>query len=155
VIATECYPDTYLIKQVFGVGNKKINHQGNKGKVVNYTVNNPGSMGMIDEDPDSHQPKILTQFKIVSTCGDLTFMEVKNGSYLIQISPRLEDWFYKRAHIHRIDPKDYDLPRDPNDLHSIPHYEKKSGFLKFLNILTNQDEEIIYLKCWIREHIEV
>lgn len=153
MIATECYPDTYLL-HLFGVRRKKIRHMGTKGDVVNFIRDNPGSLGIIDEDPDSSQPKELNYYHIVSSFGDLTLMEKKNGSYIIKISPRLEEWFYKRAKFHQIDPNDYKLPRDPNDLHSIPHYEKKPQFHRFLSEITNQDEEITHLKNWILEHTE-
>jgi hypothetical protein len=120
VIATECYPDTYLLR-VFNVGRKKIRHVGTKGDVVNYTRDNPGTLGIIDEDPDSSQPKELNSYQIIEKTGSLTLMEKGNGSRLIKISPRIEEWFYKRASLLRIDPLTYDLPRDANELHSIPH----------------------------------
>ena len=118
MIATECYPDTYLLR-VFNVGRKKIRHVGTKGDVVNYTRDNPGTLGIIDEDPDSSQPKELNSYQIIEKTGSLTLMEKGNSSRLIKISPRIEEWFYKRASLLRIDPLTYDLPRDANELHSI------------------------------------
>jgi hypothetical protein len=70
VIATECYPDTYLLK-VFSIGRKTIKHAGTKGEVVNYTCDNPGTLGIIDEDPDSSQPKELNSYQIIETSGNL------------------------------------------------------------------------------------
>jgi hypothetical protein len=145
VIATECYPDTYLLR-VFNVGRKKIRHVGTKGDVVNYTRDNPGTLGIIDEDPDSSQPKELNSYQIIEKTGSLTLMEKGNSSRLIKISPRIEEWFYKRASLLRIDPLTYDLPRDANELHSIPHYEKKKGFQDFLSSLSEHDEEIATFK---------
>ena len=81
-------------------------------------------------------------------------MKKDNDSVIIRISPRIEDWFYKRANHHQIDPFEYGLPRNPNELHSIPHYEKKAGFKGFLTQLIDMDEEIGTLKTWIFEHIE-
>ncbi|QXO95665.1 hypothetical protein KSK55_04520 [Methanospirillum purgamenti] len=153
MIATECNPDTYLVHKVFGAWRKKCNHQGNKGKVINFVVNNPGTIGMIDEDPDSNQPGILSSVNIIEGCGDLTLMEMKNGSYIIQISPRLEDWFYKRAKANKMDPSEFGLPRDPNSLHSIPHYEEKNGFQKFIHSLVQKDHEMRTLKKWITDNI--
>jgi len=153
VIATECYPDTYLLK-VFNVGRKKIRHLSSKGEVVNYTRDNPGTLGIIDEDPDSSQPKELNSYHTIETLGNLTLMEKKNNSRLIRISPRLEEWFYKRAKFHRIDPLQYGLPRDADELHTIAHYEKKRGFQEFLSQLSEHDEEIATLKKWIIDYTE-
>lgn len=149
MIATECNPDTYLVHKVFGNRRKNCKHQGNKGKVINFVVNNSGTIGMIDEDPDSNQPGILSSANIIERCGDLILMEMKNGSFIIQISPRLEDWFYKRAKAQKIDPGEFGLPRDPNTLHSIPHYEEKSGFQKFIHSLAQSDNEMMTLRKWI------
>lgn len=153
MIATECYPDTYLLK-VFSIGRKTIKHAGTKGEVVNYTCDNPGTLGIIDEDPDSSQPKELNSYHIIETSGNLVLMEKQNNSRLIRISPRLEEWFYQRAKFHRIDPLRYGLPRDADDLHSIAHYEEKRGFQEFLSRLSEHDEEIATLKKWIADHIE-
>lgn len=49
MIATERYPDTYLLK-VFNVGRKKTRHVGTKGDVVNYTRDNPGTLGWVFRD---------------------------------------------------------------------------------------------------------
>jgi len=151
VIATECYPDTYLLK-VFNVGRKKIKHVGTKGDVVNYVRDNSGSLGIIDEDPDSSQPKELKSYQVIQNIGNLTLMEKNNNSRLIKISPRIEEWFYNRANFHKIDPLLYGLPRDADELHSIPHYEEKKGFQKFLFQLSDLDEEINMLRKWVCDY---
>jgi len=153
LIATECYPDTYLLK-VFNVGRKMIRHVGTKGDVINYTRDNLGSLGIIDEDPDSAQPKELSSFQIIENFGNLTLMEKKNSSKIIKISPRIEEWFYKRAGYHKIDPLTYGLPRVADVLHSIPHYEEKRGFHDFLYRLLEDDEEIAVLKKWVKDHTQ-
>lgn len=153
MIATECHPDTYLIRHVFGIGRKLCSHQRSKGEVINYVLNNSDAIGMIDEDPDSHQPVVVTSAIILNTNGNLKLLGLKNGSHLIQISPRLEEWIYQRAKAHHMDPKLFHLPRDPDELHSIPHYERKSGYQEFITILAKKDSEIQILREWITSKI--
>jgi hypothetical protein len=53
VIIVECYADEYFVRLL---GFKGIKHEGGKGKVLERVRENPGTIGMIDEDPNSHQP---------------------------------------------------------------------------------------------------
>ncbi len=72
---------------------------------------------------------------------------------LIQISPYLEHWLLDRARQNRIAPKDFGLPSDPKELHSIPHVEMDRNFQGFLNEVVESDDEIDTLKKWILEVI--
>jgi len=51
VIIVECYADEYFVRLL---GFKGIKHEGGKGKVLERVRENPGTIGMIDEDPNSH-----------------------------------------------------------------------------------------------------
>lgn len=153
MIATECFPDTFLLKELH-VGRKEIRHVGTKGKVVNFTRDNPGSLGIIDQDPDSAQPRELMAFHQVDAFGDLSLIQKENGSEIIIISPRLEEWFFKRARMNHLKPDDFDLPKEPDRLHSIIHYEKKRGFQQLLQTLIDTDPEMAELRVWIHRHQE-
>ena len=54
LIIVECNPDEFLVRLL---GFSQIKHGGGKGKVLEKVKENPGAMGIIDEDPDSNQSK--------------------------------------------------------------------------------------------------
>jgi hypothetical protein len=61
-IAVECYPDEAVLRGL-GVPRKRVLHQARKGAVSNWLKRNAGSVGMVDEDPDSDQPRDLASYR--------------------------------------------------------------------------------------------
>jgi hypothetical protein len=80
----------------------------------------------------------------------LTRRDDKNKR-LIVVCTRLEDWLIERAKSSGIRPEDYDLPSDPDKLHSIPRYEQKDDFCSFLEELKERDSGMNLLRRWILE----
>jgi hypothetical protein len=149
-IAVECYPDEVVMRAV-GVPGKQLLHEARKGEVINWLKKNTGAVGMVDEDPDSSQPRDLSNYQQIDFAEGLRLL-VRRGSScqkLIVVCPRLEEWLYLRAKSSDIQPEKYGLPANSDHLHSIPRYEKKDGFLRFLEELMAKDKGMRLLRQWI------
>jgi hypothetical protein len=154
VIIVECYTDEFLVKCI-GFPRREIKHEGGKGKVMEIVKKRGRTVGIIDEDPYSDQPSDLENYTEKETKSTVKLLIRKDDASkrLIQISPYLEHWLLDRARQNRIAPKDFGLPSDPRELHSIPHVEMDRNFHSFLNELIEADDEINTLKKWILEVI--
>lgn len=149
LIIVECNPDEFLVRLL---GFSQIKHGGGKGKVLEKVKEKSGSIGIIDEDPDSNQSKERKEYVEIESVSSIKLLNKKNdkSKKVVEICPRLEDWILIRARQNRIDPRDYELPNDPDELHS-PHIEKKKNFQEFMKRLVNNDSEIETLKGWLTE----
>lgn len=147
MIFIECDADEFLIKKL-GFPRKKIRHESGKGEVLNRLKKCQEGIGIIDEDPASTQPDELKLYRILESKNTLALMN-KQGDEdkkLIIISPRLEEWFLIRSKVNNIKPGDFNLPDNGDDLHKIPHYEKRDNFERFLSALIEVDEELSTMK---------
>jgi len=110
-IAVECYPDEVVLRGL-GVPRKQVLHQARKGEVFNWLKRNAGAVGMVDEDPDSDQPRDLVSYQQVQASEGLLLLvrQGSSGQRLIVVRPRLEDWLIQRARVCGVDPRQYQLP---------------------------------------------
>jgi len=154
IILVECYPDTSLLRAL-GVYKKQLRHERCKGEVVKRVLKFDSAIGLIEEDPQSAQPRDLNNYKQVQDAEGLRLLSRRddNNKRLIIICPRLEDWLIQRAKSSGIRPEDYGLPSDPDCLHCIPRYEQKEGFRRFLEELKEQDKGMHLLRRWLLEDI--
>jgi hypothetical protein len=138
-IAVECYPDEMVLRAL-GVPRRQLLHEPRKGEVLNWLRKTPGAMGMVDEDPDSAQPRDLISYQQVQAEEGLVLLarQGRSGQRLIVVCPRLEDWLIQRAKICGVDPKRYQLPGTAKELHDIPRYDQKGGFRRFLDGLKDE-----------------
>jgi len=151
-VLVECNADEKLLRAL-GVSKKQLRHERCKGEVVKRVLKFDCATGLIDEDPASAQPRELDNYKQVQTAEGLRLLARRDdkNKRLIIICPRLEDWLIQRAKSSGIRPKDYGLPSDPDKLHSIPRYEQKEGFCRFLAELKERDSGMHLLRRWILE----
>lgn len=151
-VLVECYPDETLLRTL-GVPRKQIGHERCKGEVVNRVLKSDCATGLIDEDPSSAQPRDLDNYKEVQAAEGLRLLARRDdkNKRLIIVCPRLEDWLIARAKSSGIRPEDYGLPGDPDRLHSIPGYEQKEGFRRFLAELKERDSGMHLLRRWVLE----
>ncbi len=149
-IAVECYPDEAVLRGL-GVPRKQVLHQARKGEVFNWLKRNAGAVGMVDEDPNSDQPRDLTSYQQAQASEGLLLLvrQGSSGQRLIVVRPRLEDWLIQRASVCGIDPRQYQLPGSAKELHSIPRYEQKDGFQRFLAELNGLDKGMSLLRQWV------
>jgi hypothetical protein len=149
-IAAECYPDQAVLLSL-GVQRKQVLHEARKGEVLKWLRKTPAGVGMVDEDPDSSQPPELNSYREQKTAEGLRLLARRGskGQRLIILCPRLEEWLMQRARTCGVDPKQYSLPSDPNELHSIPRYDQKDGFRRFLAELSDRDRGMRLLRQWV------
>ncbi len=149
-IAVECYPDEVVLRGL-GVPRKQVLHQARKVEVFNWLKKNASAVGMVDEDPDSDQPRDLVSYHQVQASEGLLLLirQGSSGQRLIVVRPRLEDWLIQRAKVCGIDPRQYQLPGSAKELHGIPRYEQKDGFRRFLGELNDRDKGMSLLRQWI------
>ena len=149
MIIVECYTDEYFVK-LLGLKGKK--HEGGKGKVLERVRENPGAIGIIDEDPDSNQPSERYEYIEYDRRSTIKLL-VKKGDKskkVIEISPDLEGWILARAKKNQISPKSYGLTDNPHELHST-HMERNKNFRKFMDeLVKTDDEEIDLLRKWLK-----
>ena len=152
-VLIECNAD-YIVLRNIGVQKKQLFHFAGKDKLINRLRNLPGAFGVVDEDPASIQhPDLKASYRQTDSAEGLHLLarQGSGGQRLVMICPKLEDWLIERAKSSGIRPKDYGLPSDPDKLHSIPRYEQKEGFCRFLGELKERDSGMHLLRRWILE----
>jgi hypothetical protein len=150
-VLVECNADEIVLRNI-GVPKKQLFHFGGKDKLITRLRNLPGAVGVVDEDPASIQhPDLTTSYHQVDSTEGLRLLarQGSGGQKLVVICPKLEDWLISRAILSGIRPEDYGLPGDPDRLHSIPRYEQKPSFLRFLTELKERDKGMHLLRQWI------
>jgi len=150
-VLIECNADDIVLRNI-GVLKKQLFHFGGKDKLINRLRNLPGAVGVVDEDPASIQhPDLKASYRQTDSAEGLHLLtrQGSGGQRLVMICPKLEDWLIARAKSSGIQLKDYGLPSDPDHLHSIPRYEQKQNFLRFLTELKDRDRGMHLLRQWI------
>ena len=152
-VLVECNADEVVLRNL-GVPKRQLFHFGGKDKLINRLRNLPGAVGVVDEDPASIQhPDLKASYRQAESAEGLRLLARRGsgGQRLVVICPKLEDWLIERAKSSGIRPEDHGLPSDPDRLHSIPRYEQKEGFRRFLSVLKEQDKGMRLLRRWVFE----
>lgn len=149
-ILVECYPDEALLRAL-GVPKKQLRHERCKGEVVKRVLKFDKTIGLIDEDPGSTQPRDLNNYRVVKTAKGLCLLTRQDDTNkrIIVICPRLEDWLLLRAKSMNIDPTAFGLPAQPHHLHSLVRYDRRDGFQRFLAELKERDDGMKLLRQWV------
>lgn len=152
MIVVECNADEKLVRSLSVRG--KVRHERGKGEVLKHLKRIGAGIGVIDEDPESHQPRELQYYALRESGDELAGLrrlshQKEPTKKVIVIRPRLEDWLYRRAYESNLNPQKYGLPADAAALHSIPRYHEKPGFEKFLDDLRQCDSEVKKLEEWL------
>jgi hypothetical protein len=149
-VLVECNADEAVLRAL-GVSKKQLRHERCKGEVVKRVLKFDCETGLIDEDPSSAQPRELDNYEQVQAAEGLCLLSPRDdkNKRIVVICPRLENWLIARAKSSGIRPEDFGLPSDLDRLHSIPRYEQKEGFRRFLTELKEQDKGMHLLRQWI------
>ncbi|OFX30686.1 MAG: hypothetical protein A2X08_07565 [Bacteroidetes bacterium GWA2_32_17] len=145
-IIVECKPDEILAKSL-GLAKKEIAHQPNKGEVCNLLKKTEISLAIVDEDPNSSQPKYLSNFTIVEDKHDVINLHSKSeNKTILVLKPRLEEGILKRCKESAVNPKKYFLPSNNKQFKDTINYH----LLNFSNLLEElikkNDGGLVYLK---------
>jgi len=150
-VLVECIADEVVLRNL-GVPKRQLLHFGGKDKLVTRLRDLPGAVGVVDEDPASTQhPDLKASYRKAESAEGLCLLirQGSSGQRLVTVCPKLEDWLIERAKSSGIRPEDYGLPGDPDRLHSIPKYEQKEGFHRFLADLIGRDKGMSLLREWV------
>ena len=150
-IVLECKADETLVKSL-GYPHKMITHQPSRGEVINYLRKNPGSIGIVDDDPQSAKPNYFFKFQreTVEKFNVESFCINKLNTRLIIIKPKLEDWILKHAISIKINPLDYSFSDDGNKVHKIIN----SRLFQFRNMLNEMIERNSPALTYLKELID-
>jgi len=151
-VLVECNADEAVLRAL-GLPRKQLLHFGGKYELVKKLKERAHDVGMVDEDPGKVQPQDMGSYRQTDSAEGLHLLarQGSGGQRLVMICPKLEDWLIERAKSSGIRPEDYGLPSDPDKLHSIPRYEQKDGFCRFLAELKERDSGMHLLRRWILE----
>jgi hypothetical protein len=151
-VLVECDADEAVLRAL-GLPRKQLLHFGGKYELLKKLKDRAHDVGMVDEDPGKVQPKDIGSYRQTDSAEGLRLLtrQGRGGQRLVIVCPKLEDWLIQRAKSSGIRPEDYGLPSDPDRLHSIPRYEQKEGFRRFLSELKEQDKGMHLLRRWIFE----
>jgi hypothetical protein len=159
VIIVECYKDKELVHRI-GFPGYQVRHAYNKSRVLWQVEQEQKAVGIIDEDAFAGRSKYLKEYDEKDAMGNIKLLIRKddNGKRVIrraiQISPRLEDWLYVVAKRHHISPERFNLPNNPEELHSLPLKRDKNIRRFLIELNKAKDDEISMLREWIRKAIK-
>jgi len=152
-VLVECNADEVVLRNL-GVPKRQLFHFGGKDKLINRLRHLHGAVGVVDEDSASIQhPDLKASYRQAESAEGLRLLarQGSGGQRLVIICPKLEDWLIERAKSSGIRPEDHGLLSDPDRLHSIPRYEQKEGFRRFLAELKERDGGMHLLRRWVFE----
>jgi hypothetical protein len=148
MIFFECDADGELL-DFLKVSRRNKKHSGTKPEVIKGVVNNPRSLGLVDEDPQSDRPGRMERFQTIETAKSLFLYEDSEGNQLISFVPYLEEWLVARAKINGIDLQALGIPGSGSGLHERLRQDVRK-LIPLLNSLTeNEDQELLLLEKWI------
>ena len=153
-VLVECSADEVLLKAL-GVPKKQLLHFGGKDKVISRLRDLPGHTGMVDQDPASIQhPDLRASYRNVKSAEGLHLLlrQGGGGQKLILLCPKLEDWLIDQARSSGLRLLEYGLPDNPDRLHSIPRYEEKNGFRRFIvELMDRGNNGLNLLREWVHQ----
>ena len=91
-IIVECKPDEKLARAI-GFTRVEVAHQSNKGEVCNHLMRSEITLALIDEDPNSSQPKHLKSFSLIEERHGVKKLKHHSlNKTILVLKPRLEEW---------------------------------------------------------------
>ncbi|MGC8696642.1 MAG: hypothetical protein ACP5UD_09605 [Conexivisphaera sp.] len=145
-VYVECKPDEELVRSLIGrEAGVDVIHGSNKSEVVKAVrkaaKEGAGSVvGVVDEDPDSAQPKSLRgEFDVDRELGHLKVLVLRGGSArLVVLRPRLEGWVLRACKLCGVEPEKFGLSGKEDDLHRVIN-SKLDNFRRLLDELRNDE----------------
>ena len=134
----ECDADVTLVSTLASISRRRIFHAGGKSQVLRKLIRKyTDSIGMVDQDPNSVQPR-----KFIQTFTEINYPHLdrnklkilhhnQRNNRLIVLCPRLEEWIIAASREANINLSRYNLPNNPNQLHAI------------INIKLNQFQRLV------------
>ena len=159
MIFVECHNDRQLVYRM-GFTPDQVEHEFGRSRVLTRMIDAQKAVGVIDEDPKACISEyVRDEYAERDVVGKIRLLVEKRNDRkgIIEISPYLEDWLYSIAGRKKILPESFDLPIDPEKMHSMSLRLRKNmqNFQRFLVALRRaKDDEFSALERWIKEAIE-
>ncbi|CAB49709.1 hypothetical protein [Pyrococcus abyssi] len=143
MIVVECKPDKLLVKML--IPGVKVVHSGGKGNAAKILEKNENIIAMLDEDPESPQPRYLRELKEVERKhGIKILIDEKRKNKVILLTPRLEEWIISVAKRNGVRLEKYYLPETGKELHAIINHNLSAFSNLILRLMDS--EELTFLK---------
>jgi len=152
----ECDPDVILVSSLASISVRRIVHAGGKHQVLRRLLKQRDSIGMIDEDPLSIQPRrFLQKFVEIDNLerDKLKILHYAQGNdRLIVLCPRLEEWIVETCRVANVELRRHNLPDDPIRLHGIINF-RLNRFQRLVEDLIRQSDRVRTLRDRLTEPI--
>lgn len=160
MIFVECKPDYTLVCKLRPDMAAKVEHSSDKAGVLNRLIRRSGyrnyenSIGMIDEDPRSLQPKVIRDFDLENELANSKIRVLHYrflNNHVLVLCPRLEEWIIDACTESGVNILDYGLPNNGEKLHSIinVNLENFKNLVDTLIIESNRVKDL--QRCLMRE----
>jgi len=151
LVHVECIPDETLLKKL-GFVRKQIRHHNGKPLVFGYIRKKTNQVAMVDEDPDSPKHPYEFTFSLQKEkCGIKYFLDRERNNHVLVLKGKLENWIIESCRTDNIDPRKYNLPIKPNDLHEVINNRLKNFENLLSTLIESNNEAILTLKKWLYE----
>lgn len=153
-ILVECKPDFELANFLKSPKGLEVIHTGNKSGICVKLIKTTNLLGLMDEDPVSHQPTYFNELQEEKNAyGVKIFLDKKRNHKVIVLSPRLEGWIIKRAKNNKLDLEQFGLFNNESELlrhlnQRLPNFKRLLEKLSELN-----DQGLAFLKKSVREYV--
>ena len=152
MLYVECLPDETLVRRLTGFPKREIIHQlKGKYEVLENLATQSNSTAMVDEDPNTNQPRYLERMQVRE--DDLSQglqLRVDDGraNRVVVLRPRLEEWLVQSAHdtgIQLNEPR-YNLPDDAKQLKKVINRDLRKLERLIDDLLTANSPRILKLQ---------
>ncbi|HXF70087.1 MAG TPA: hypothetical protein VNK89_09790 [Thermoflexus sp.] len=121
-ILVEGYADQTLV-QALGIPPKRIRREKNKGNICNRLRRSKDEIAIMDEDPQSPQPRYLNQLEEIQLeegeedFGIRVLRDPERNHWILLLCPNLEGWILRVAGRNRVSIQQLELPNQADELH--------------------------------------
>lgn len=101
----ECDNDKTLVQELLNIRSGRIHHALGKTNVLKVLQKSENSLGLIDEDPESHQPPMLRSIQVNYIGNGIKVGQFRSNKLVI-LCPELEEWVVRAIEeIANLNPK--------------------------------------------------
>ena len=147
----ECRPDEALLSLLLP-SRQHVIHRSGKPEVLKFVKKTEDTLGMIDEDPSSIQPPILSQLQELESSSQLglKLSKFSDARRVITLNPRLEEWVLDECRRMDIPLTRYNLPTDSEAFHDIVN-QRLDNFSRLVSDLrSGGSERLRKLSDWLQ-----
>ena len=152
----ECDADVTLVSTLASISRRRVVHAHGKSQVLRKLVRKyTDSVGMVDQDPNSAQPRKyvqrFTEIEHFARYKLKILQHNRRNNRLIVLCPKLEDWIIAASREANMHLNRYNLPNNPEKLHEIINI-KTDGFQRLVkDLMQSSNPRVGALRDLLRE----